>query len=120
MVNNPMSRGYHPLSKVFLLFSLTSRTALLYAGIVIGIDFFRRRHYVPKLVVGFLLAYLVILVAEKLLMRRIMEPLQEFLVTAPKFWTRELVMTTLACLIWVPYFLFSKRVKAMFKIADNA
>ena len=120
MANDPMSRGYAPLLKVLLLFTLTGRTLLIYVGGLIGIDFVRRSHYIPKLVVGFLLAYLIILVTEQVLLREFIKPLQMFLVMPwNPFRLREFVTTIIACLIWVPYFLFSKRVGGMFKIGAS-
>ena len=128
--NDPFSRGY-PLWKVLLLFGLISRTALLCTGAVVGIGFLRRRHYVPKLIVGFLLAYLLIAVGQKLLMVQIFQPTESFFVMVRAFWSSwhrdllgrfsnfELTLALIACLIWIPYFLLSKRVNDMFGIPQS-
>lgn len=115
IANDPMSYSYHPLLRPLLLIELIGRTTLLCTASVMGIDFFIRRRYIPKLVISFLVANLLFLMTEQLLLWNIMGQFNQFLLFRWKpFRNLEFVLGTISCLVWVPYFLNSKRVKVIF------
>jgi hypothetical protein len=119
IANDPASYSYHPLLRPLLLIELIGRTTLLCIASVMVIDFFNRRQYVPGLVIGFLVANLLFQMTEQLLLREIMGQFYQFLQPGWKpFRYLELVLATISCLVWIPYF-HSKRVKVIFSVHSH-
>ncbi|HJT19789.1 MAG TPA: DUF2569 family protein [Nitrospira sp.] len=115
--NDPMASAYHPLLRPVLLFKLIARTALLWIASVMAMDFFRRRRHVPKLVIGFLLANLMVLMTEQLLLWEVMDQYTRYLPSPWKpFRNYECALALGSCVVWIPYFLNSKRVKVIFSV----
>ena len=114
--NDPLASGAHWLLKPFLLFELCSRAALLYTGGVVARASFKRRSYVPGLTIGFLGAYLIVLVIEEVMSFVMVKSNEEFLIEPA--WTTlgsmEFFLVLVSCLVWIPYFHRSERVKATF------
>ena len=116
IANDSASYSYHPLLRPLLLIELVGRTALLCIVSVMVIDFFNRPQYIPRLVIGFLVANLLFQMTEQLLVWKIMGPLYQFLQSGWKpFRYLELVLATISCLVWIPYF-HSNRVKVIFSV----
>jgi phosphotransferase system glucose/maltose/N-acetylglucosamine-specific IIC component len=106
---------------------LLVNSMLLIFAIILAVQFFRKRSVVPALYITFLFANMVFGVLDYILAE---STLTEFMTTAAaetgdkgllkelddiKLECIQLIMrSTLACAIWVPYFLRSKRVKATF------
>jgi hypothetical protein len=119
IANDPASYSYNSLLQPLLLIELIGRTTLLCIVSVMVIDFVNRRQYVPRLVIGFLVANLLFLMTEQLLLREIMGPLYQFLQSGWKpFRYLDLVLATISCLVWIPYF-HSKRVKVIFSVHSH-
>ena len=119
IANDPASYSYHPLLRPLLLIELIGRTTLLCIVSVMVIDFFNQRQYVPRLVIGFLVANLLFLMTEQLLLREIMGQFYQFLQSGWKpFRYLELILATISCLVWIPYF-HSKRVKVIFSVPSH-
>jgi hypothetical protein len=119
IANDPMASAYHPLLRPLLLFELVGRTGLLYIASVMTIDFFNRPQRLPKLVIGFLVANLLFLITEQIFSREIMSELKQLSPYLPSPWkpfrSYEFALALGSCVVWIPYFLSSKRVKALFK-----
>ena len=109
--------SYHPLLKPLLIFSLTSKIALLmYFCFWVAPNFFKLRQRAPKMIGAFLLAYLFALAAEQSLwifIRQSFLDLFWFGELDPIF-TKQIIVAGISCLIWVPYFLLSGRVRTTF------
>jgi hypothetical protein len=116
MANDPFASGYHPLLRPLLLFELVGRTALLCGVTVVAEYFFKKHRRAPRLIVGFMLTYLVFLIAGSLMKTEVMKPLGKFLLSGfqSPFLRKEFILALISCLTWVPYFLRSARVKATF------
>jgi len=118
--NNPASYSYHPLLRPLLLIELIGRTTLLSIASAMVIDFFNRRPHAPRIVIGFLVANLLFLMTEQLLLWKIMGQFNQFLLFGWKpFRNLEFVLATISCLVWIPYFLNSKRVKVIFSVHSH-
>lgn len=117
MAGDSTGPSYHPLIKPLLIFSLTSRIALLmYFCFWVAPNFFKLRQRASKMIVAFLLAYLLSLVIEQSLwifIRRSF-PYMLWLGEGNPIFTTQVIIAGISCLIWVPYFLLSGRVRTTF------
>lgn len=117
LADDPTASSYHPLLKPLLIFSLTVKIALLmYFCLWVAPDFFKLRQRASKMIVAFLLAYLLSLVLERSLwifIRRSF-PYMLLLDEGNPIFTKQVIVAGISCLIWVPYFLLSRSVKATF------
>ncbi len=116
-MGSPASSSYHPLMKPFLLFELASRTALLCGSILVAYAFLRRRRHAPGRIMIFLVAYMgVLLIEQSMTYIMIVQKFGEFL--APGRWyafgTKEFLYILGSCLVWLPLFARSVRLKALF------
>jgi membrane-bound metal-dependent hydrolase YbcI (DUF457 family) len=92
------------------MFEGVGNTALIVFSVIVAIYFFQKRRIVPKLMIALLLAnvffvgtdYFVANVIPAVGSQKDVESMTEF------------ARVVIACVIWVPYFLVSKRVKATF------
>lgn len=108
---------YHPLFKPLLIFSLTSKIALLmYFCLWVVPDFVKLRQRASKMIVAFLLAYLIALALERSLWIFIgqLVPYMPLLGEGNPIFTKQEIVAGISCLIWVPYFLLSRRVRVTF------
>jgi len=117
--NDPASYADYPLLRPLLLLELIGRTTLLCIASVMVIDFVNRRQYAPRLIIGFLLANLLFLMTEQFLVWKIMGPFYQVLQSGWKpFRYLELVLATINCFVWIPYF-HSNRVKVIFSVHSH-
>ena len=117
LAGDSTASSYHHLLKPLLIFSLTIKIALLmYFCLWVAPDFFKLRQRASKMIVAFLLAYLLSLVLERSLwifIRRSF-PYMLLLAEGNPIFTKQVIIAGISCLIWVPYFLLSRSVKATF------
>jgi hypothetical protein len=101
---------YHPAMAPYCIFSILGNLTLLACSIVVASLFFNKRRTFPRL-------YICLLVGGMLLMTidyawgSMMPPTAEEMTAAD---LRQVFRGWIACLIWVPYTLVSKRVRATF------
>lgn len=106
----PGSEAYVPYFVPLIVGELVVNAILLAAAVLLIFLFFSKHYFFPKLYIGIVAASLIII------------PLDAWLVTkvfpdVPMFdpdTTREFLRTLISGLIWVPYMLVSKRVRATF------
>jgi hypothetical protein len=109
-VTDPASSAYHPLFGPLLVFEAVGLIGLLVATIQTVVLFFRKRSSLPRVYIGLLLGSL---------LWRVLDDAIALLIpaTAAKMSARdagELAATGVLTLLWVAYFLRSKRVRATF------
>ena len=117
MAGDSTASSYHPLIKPLLIFSLTSKiTLLMYFCFWVAPNFFKRRQRASRMIVGFLLAYLLSLVLEQSLWIFIRQSFPYMLVLAEgnPIFTKQVIVAGICCLIWVSYFVLSRSVRATF------
>ena len=110
VLTNPASGHYHPLWAPLLIGELTGTLVFIMFSIFLIIVFFIRRKVVPRLTITYLIANLIFVSIDFYLVRLLPASVHQGDYQALTDWVRTLV----ACLIWVPYFFMSKRVKATF------
>ncbi len=110
ILTTPGTELYHPLWAPLLIFELVGNILLIGFSIVAAVYFFNKRRLLPKMMVTLLIGSSIFVAADYFLADLI--PFvrgQNGLESA-----RELTRAAIACMIWVPYFLVSKRVKGTF------
>ena len=103
------SEAYHPLWAPVIVSELLVNAALFVLAIVVLVLFYRHKRSFPRFVIILYLANLVWEVGLALVLRQIP--------TTAEAGTSSLIDAiglALACAIWIPYFLVSKRVRATF------
>jgi hypothetical protein len=102
------SAVYDPWWAPLLIFELAASVALLMSEILIFYLFWGQRRVVPQLMIAWLIAQVFVAVTDFLLTRQIHSLATEGSVF-------DLVLRSMVlCLVWIPYFLTSRRVKATF------
>jgi hypothetical protein len=109
-VTTPGNEGYHPLWVPLLIIESAGNVAIIAVGLIALWYFLRKSRSTAKLMVSWLGLILVMVLADYVLMNLIPELAEKW---DPKSLV-ELVRPVLGAAIWIPYFLFSKRVKATF------
>lgn len=114
--HTPEAALYHPLLAPFLLFELIGGTTLVYVSGLMASAFFNKRRTTAKLTVGFLIGVMVFLVTGHLMEDYILAStgVNKFLLAGTPRWSTRELFVLLLCLVWTPYLLMSKRVKATF------
>lgn len=110
-LTQPDSPAYHPLWESFLLFDLAGNTAIGAMAMVALALLVVRSTYAPRFSIGLLVAGFVVAAVNYFIARQI--PTVADLGAGHES-LAVLVRSTMAMLVWVPYFLVSKRVKATF------
>lgn len=109
-LTTPGTVGYDPLWRPVLISELVGNCCFLLFSICLLVFFFQRRHMVPRLVVIFLVSNFVFVGVDFFLT-------YFYLLRADSIGTEaviNIVRTAVASIIWIPYFMVSKRVKATF------
>ena len=109
-VTTPGNPAYHALWGVVLSYELLMNVVLFGWSVLTAILFYGKRKALPRVIIGFLIANLAMSVIDVLLVRQI--PLVQQQVGNEL--TSALSRPLIACLIWIPYFNVSKRVKGTF------
>ena len=109
MLTTPGQEAYHPLWAPLLIFELLGNATFCVWAIVLFWPYFKRKRAFPRLFITFCVANLVFVLVDLFVVGRIpaagaIDP--ESL--------REVIKSGISCLIWVPYFIVSKRVAATF------
>jgi hypothetical protein len=109
-VTTPGTRAYHPLFGPLIVGELVANAALLVWAIVLLYLFFAKRRAFPAVMIAFLIVRLLIQVADMLVAKMI--PAAAAAVGPAVYGA--LAGGVLVVLIWVPYFIKSRRVHATF------
>jgi hypothetical protein len=110
ILGNPSSPNYHPVWIPYLLFELIGNTFIAVGAVVVAVFFLRKSRHTPRLVIGWLLFALAVVVLDPFLGELIPAVAAESNVES----FQEIGRSLLAAAIWIPYFLKSQRVKATF------
>lgn len=111
-LTTPGAEAYHPLWAPLLLFEVIGNCLFILSPIIIAVFFFQRRRFVPRLIIVLLLANLVFVAIDYFA-----ADLIPFVAAQEDMGSLvELIRVLIACAIWVPYFLVSKRVKGTFVV----
>jgi hypothetical protein len=110
LLTTPGTQVYHPLWAPLLIFELVGNVVFVVFSIIAAVYFFRKRRLFPKMMIALLIANLAFVVVDYLLSNSIPFIRAQ---SDPES-ARDLSRAIIACLIWVPYFVVSKRVKATF------
>jgi len=92
--------------RTYLLLDLLLNLLVFAYTIVVAVLFFKRRRVAPKLVMSLYLLNLLFIIGERFVFMSLNE-LQ---------WIIGIINGIVPSLIWIPYFLLSKRVQATFKV----
>jgi hypothetical protein len=104
------SPGYHSFWAPLVIVELVGNVCFLIYAICLVVFFFQRRKYVPKLTILFLIANLIFVGLDYFLMHFIIFRASSLDMDA----IINLVRSVVACIVWVPYFVFSRRVRRTF------
>lgn len=109
-ITTPGTELYHSLLGPLMIFEAIGNVAILIASLVLVVLFFTKSRHLPRLIIivmlaGVLFQFAVQTVAEYIPATASSGDITEF---------KGLVQSIFACLIWVPYFLVSVRVKNTF------
>jgi hypothetical protein len=105
----PTSPNYNPILATLIIVEGLTNVVFLIAFIFLGLAFFQRRRFVPKMFVLVLLANLIFVAADAFVALKL---LPEEVIDFSFF--RDVVIMLFHCLIFIPYFLFAKRLKEIF------
>ena len=109
-LTTPGYEAYHPLWAPLIIGELVGNIAIGVFSLVILVFFFRRSIYTPTLVIAWLGISFIFVLGDYLIADHI-----PFIAEIPDPESaKEIVRAAIAALIWIPYFLVSKRVKATF------
>ncbi|MCY7312721.1 MAG: DUF3857 domain-containing protein [Pseudoxanthomonas sp.] len=106
----PGGEAYHPLWIPVLLFELAAKLGLLVFSILLLVMYFQRRRGAPRLFICLLAASLAYVAIHLALLHLIPDAAAEI---GPRDWGR-LASAAVLALIWVPYFMRSRRVRSTF------
>jgi len=111
-LTTPGTEAYHPLWAPLLLFEIIGNCLFIVSPIIIAIFFFQKRRFVPRLIIVLLLTNLVFVAIDYFA-----ADLIPFVAAQEDMGSLvELIRVLIACTIWVPYFLVSKRAKGTFVV----
>jgi len=109
-LTSPTNPGYHTLWAPLVITELAGSICFFICSIFIIIYFFQRRHWVPKLVIFFLIANVILVGTDYFIINFFLIRTNSVNVNA----TINFVRTVVAGAIWIPYFMFSSRVEKTF------
>ena len=110
MLTTPGTEIYHPLWAPLLYFEVLGNLFFIGAALVLLVLFFKRKKIFPTLMIGFYLFNLVFIGVDAIVGEMIPFIAEQ---SDPES-AKEVIRSVVGALIWVPYFLVSKRVKATF------
>jgi hypothetical protein len=109
-LRTPTNPGYHSLWAPLLVAELVGNSCFFIFSIFIVVFFFQRRRRVVKLVIFFLIANIILVGADYIIINFFLIRTSSMNVDA----TINFVRTMVAGAIWIPYFMFSRRVEKTF------
>ena len=109
-LTSPANPGYHSLWTPLVIFELVGSSVFFIYSIFTIVNFFQRRRRVPGLVFFFLAANIIFVSTDYLTINFFLIRGNSMNVDA----TINFVRTVVAGAIWIPYFMFSRRVKQTF------
>jgi hypothetical protein len=109
-LTTPGSEAYHPLWQPILVAEIGINAALVLTWLFIAFLFFTKRRLFPKVYIGTLLFTLAFVVGDALAIQLVLPQETAF----DEETTKQVMQTVVAVMIWTPYMLVSKRVKATF------
>jgi hypothetical protein len=110
VLTDPQSEAYHPLWGPLIVFESVVNVLLAAAAIVAIVLFFKKSPAFPKVAIGVLLGNLAFVVVDTLVARAIPAIAEQ---SGPDAY-QDLFRGVIACAIWVPYLLRSRRVRNTF------
>jgi len=111
-LTTPGTEAYHPLWAPLLFFEILGNCLFILFPIIVAVFFFQKRRFVPRLIIVLLLANLVFVAIDYFAADLIpFVAAQEDMGSLVEF-----IRVLIACTIWVPYFLVSKRAKGTFVV----
>jgi len=110
ILTTPGSAAYHPLWAPALIFETVINIAFVVIPIVLLVIMKNKSRRLPKLMIVWYLGVLLAQIIDLVLLSQI--PMVASQTDSNDF--RDLIRTVVTCLIWIPYFLISKRVKNTF------
>ena len=108
-LTTPGQEAYHPLWGPLIIFELVGNASFCIWAIYLLWPYFKRKRAFPRLFIIFCLANLGFVLVDLFVAGRI--PAAAALDPETM---REVIKTAIACFIWIPYFIMSKRVAATF------
>jgi Protein of unknown function (DUF2569) len=109
-LTSPDSASYHPLWNSVLIFEVAGNVTIFLLGLVALLSFLRKRRWAPRLVILCIFLNFVFAAADTYLIKYVIgAPGDLDFASTPEPW-----VAGVTALIWIPYFLISKRVKATF------
>ncbi len=109
-LTSPASPYYHPFLAPLVIAELVGSLCFLVFSICLVVFFFQQRRYAPKLIILFLAGNLIFVSFDYFVTTFIIIRSSSINVDA----TINFVRTAVAGLVWIPYFIFSKRVGRTF------
>lgn len=109
-LRSPTNSGYHSLWAALVMAELIGSIGFFIFSIILVIFFFRRHHWVPKMVIFFMVANILFVGADYFIINFFLIRTSSVNVDT----TVNFVRTVVAGAIWIPYFMFSKRVEKTF------
>lgn len=107
---SPDSGYYHPFIAMFVGLEALLNLAMLAGSGYLLYLFFSRHYLFPKLYIALAVASILILVLDAVIAANLLPSMEVF----TGEWFGDLTRTLVAAMIWIPYMLVSKRVKATF------
>ncbi len=114
MLTTPGTTVYHPMWAPLTIFELLVNVAFLFFLIVLAVFFFQKRRVFPKLFIAFLLLDLAYLVIDYLAGSAVVNSIPALAGQGTQGVGMTIIRNGIYSLIWIPYFLVSKRVKGTF------
>ena len=110
VLTTPGSGAYHPLWAPLLIFECAGNAIFIIFSIVLLVFFFPKSRLLPKLIIFYLVLNLLFVAGDFFLADLIPAVAEQ----SNPHSAKELGRAIIGAMIWVPYFLFSKRVKQTF------
>lgn len=110
VLTDPASEAYHPMWGPLIWFEIVGNLGIIAVAIALLVMFFGKKRRFPMWYIGLAVGSLVFILVDAALATIVLpdEPMID-----PDT-AKELLRSGIACAIWVPYMLVSKRVKATF------
>lgn len=109
-LTSPVSEGYNPLWAPIIIGEIVVNSALVLSWLIIAYLFFTKKKLLPAWYIGVIIFTLVFILIDAFSIQLILPDEKIF---DPET-SKEILRSVVSIIIWVPYMLVSKRVKATF------